>query len=67
MYISVYLLSCIDIRVELYGLLYKNSGPSSASNTNVQMNLVATDLLFAHCNSKLYHFYVYKCLRAWLY
>ena len=67
MYISVYMLSCVEIRVELDGLLYTNSGPSSASNTNVQMILVATDLLFAHCKSKLYHFYVYKCLRAWLY
>ena len=53
MYISVYMLSCVEIRVELDGLLYTNSGPSSASNTNVQMILVATDLLFAHCKSEL--------------
>ena len=64
MYVSVYMLSCIEIRVELDGLLYTNSGPSSASNTNVQMILVATHLLDAHCKMKFHQFYVCKCLHA---
>ena len=64
MYVSVYMLSCIEIRVELDGLLYTNSGPSSASNTNVQMILVATHLQDAHCKMKFHQFYVYTCLPA---
>ena len=64
MYIRVYLLSCIDIRVELDGLLCTKIGPPSAPNTNVQTFLVATHLLDAHSKMILHHFYVYKCLPA---
>ena len=64
MYISVYLLSCFDIRVELDGILYTKIGPYSASNTNLLTVLVATHLQDAHSKMKLYHLHVYKCLHA---
>ena len=44
MYISVYLHSCIDIRVELDELLYTKIGPPSASDANVLTILVVTHL-----------------------